>query len=292
MKKYFKLLALAMAALVVFASCETDEVSTSDGNLWEGELAAAKYASDAVLYNINADGVQSVELTGSGLYFVTPSYSGGYYYTPTLLRKKKGSRAFGSDEVLSGRFTKSGSATYVLVRLGTMTVGSDELSVSLVDGTTVTWPYEKAPQIEMNALNTRICRTWKIKSAKVEFLDSDKKVVGSNTFTPVQVAEEFISFFTFSRAGRIYQNDEGDWYAGSWDWYNAKSQIVLMRMDDENDGSGVFQVMFSGDEMTIVIPEAYDDNEDLRDEYSDFGFHVPASAVFAKEYLTCTNYTE
>ena len=63
MKKYFKLLALAMAALVVFASCETDEVSTSDGNLWEGELAAAKYASDAVLYNINADGVQSVELT-------------------------------------------------------------------------------------------------------------------------------------------------------------------------------------------------------------------------------------
>ena len=79
MKKYFKLLALAMAALVVFASCETDEVSTSDGNLWEGELAAAKYASDAVLYNINADGVQSVELTGSGLYFVTPSYSGGDY---------------------------------------------------------------------------------------------------------------------------------------------------------------------------------------------------------------------
>ena len=76
MKKYFKLLALAMAALVVFASCETDEVSTSDGNLWEGELAAAKYASDAVLYNINADGVQSVELTGSGLYFVTPPISG------------------------------------------------------------------------------------------------------------------------------------------------------------------------------------------------------------------------
>lgn len=292
MKKYFKLLALAIATSAVFVSCETDEVSSSDSNLWKGELAEAKYASDAVLYNIDADGVQSIELTGSGLYFVTPSYSGDYYPAPAMLRKTKGSRAFGSDEVISGRFTKSGSSTYTLEGFGTMTVGADKLSVSLISGKTSKWSYVKAPQIKMSALNTRICRTWKIKSARIEFLDSDKKVVGSSSFTPVQVAEEFISYFTFSRAGRIYQNDEGEWYAGDWEWYNAKSQIVLMRMDNEDDGSGLFQVMFNGEEMTIVIPEAYDTNEELRYEYSDYGFKIPASAVYAKEYLTCTNYME
>ncbi|MDE6468526.1 MAG: hypothetical protein K2L28_06470, partial [Muribaculaceae bacterium] len=197
-----------------------------------------------------------------------------------------------SDEVLSGQFTKNGSATYELEGFGTITVESDNLTVTLVDGTTMTWPYEKASQIEMDALNSRLCRTWQTKSARIEFLDSDKKVVGSGTYTPVQVADEFISFFTFSRAGRIYQNDEDEWYGGWWSWYNAKSQIVLLRMDDEDNGGGVFQMMFKGEELTIVIPEAYENNEELRDEYSEFGFNVPSSAVYTKQYLTCTNYTK
>lgn len=273
-------LALVTAGMSSCSSDNDNEPTSGNGELWKGELAAAAYASDAALFTVNSSEIKSIELTGSGLYFITPATPSYNYSTTAMLRKKTASRASDSTGLLSGRFTKTGDNTYDLDGYGTLTIDTDKLTVITNRGENFTWTYTRQPQIKMDALNTRLCRTWKIKAARIEFLDKNNKAVGEFNYTEAQIEYEFVNYFTFTRAGRTYEYDEGEWYGGSWEWQSAKNQVLVIVPDDEEDAGVVSQMFFNNDEMTIAYPDFIDE----------FGFNVPSTATHCMTYLTCTNY--
>lgn len=284
MKKFFSFLTVALLATLSLgvSSCSDDSDEPENRELWKGELAPAAYASDAALFMINSDGIKSIELTGSGLYFVTPA-SMNYPYSKTFnLLKKTASRASDTDGLLSGRFTKIGENSYDLNGYGILRIENDKLEVETTGGAKYIWTYTRQPQIKMDALNNRLCRTWKIKAARIEFLDKNDNVVGTFNYSNNQIVMEFVNYFTFTRAGRTYEYDDGEWYGGSWEWQNSKNQILTVVPDNEDDGGAICQIFFNNDDITIAYPEFIDGEE--------LGINIPSTATCCMTYLTCTNY--
>lgn len=100
---------------------------------------------------------------------------------------------------------------------------------------------------------------------------------------------EYIYAITFCNSERVYRQDEpGDnWYGGNWWWSNESMQLVGVTSDDEEDGEGIFQVIFDGNEMQIMNPSEFEYGEDAMYEfdYLPGSEEIPSSTRYAREYI-------
>lgn len=306
MKVTFKHTVIALMTPFMLASCSSDDISTDDSTLWKGTLADAPYAAEAALYEINdVNGdtdITSIELTGSGIYFISyksddeelypdyPEYGDEEYYLSSNAFR---SRAEGRDsdfgqEIKTGSFTRLPDNGWHLDGFGDMIYRDGYIEVTLDSGEKLKWSATAMPRIENNVLNNRLCRTWCIADAKTEFLDRNNKVVMTYVYSEGEIDEEFVSFFTFTRSGKMYEYDDSECDCFSWTWLNSRSQTI--KLHSEENGDGMIQVLFDNISITIIIPEQYEDNEELQWEYHDIIKGIPSSAIATRTYLTCTNH--
>lgn len=265
MRKVFKYAIMAFAGCIslCMAACGSDdEPDSGDDELWKGEATTPKYVSDAAIYTVNP-GVQcpfqSIELTESGDYIVTPSGSG--YNTPA--RRSKSSTNLGmfrrsetsktrvglsTYDYTYGTYTKNSDGSYNLEGLGTMSYSNGTLNLSLTDGTGYNvGATEKKPDLAANELNMRLCRTWKVTSVVAEIYNREGKKLDSYTYSGTELQDEFVEYVLISRSGSYVGID---WDAsidnkGSWMWSDTSKQVFSYI--DEDDERGTIQVSFNGD---------------------------------------------
>lgn len=290
------MLAMTMAMPLALSSCKADDEPGGDNaNLWEGSLENAPYFEDAACYIITDETspYESIELTASGLYFISEGeekiYENGGYY-PSFL-KKPATRA-SEKTYLSGTFTKQVGGGYMLISFGEVKWDKDTNTITVTTGANkvYNWAAKQNPFVVSNKLNDRLCRTWKIQNARMVFFDEDGNELGNHTFTADQIHEEFVEYFTFTRSGNAYEYDDGDWYGYDWRWHNAADQILYLKGHDDSDGEGLCQVSFVNDTMTILQPEYLDNYSDAWD-YVNMGVNVPSNTRLIKLYETCVPYT-
>lgn len=293
MKKIYNwVLTLAMALPLALTSCTADDGPGDDSSLWQGSLENAPYFDDAASYIITDESspYTSIELTASGLYFVTERnpYYFNSYSAPRLL-KKAASRASESP-ILYGQFINKGDGSFSLGRLCECKWNPDTRTLTvIIAGTTYHWSAVKENNVASNRLNNRLCRTWKVDAVRVSFCDSRNKELSSQNLTAAQIKEEFVQYFTFTRAGNLYEYDYDDWYHFGWEWRNTSDQIMEITAYDLSDGDGLNQVYFKDNTMVMMQPEYIDGPEDASD-YTKMGINVPLSTRLIKVYETCVPY--
>ena len=282
--------ACAVCCASLFTSCDTDEGVETDSTLWSGTLADAPYAAAAVCYELTDSPIKTIELTGSGLYFVTYDENQPMYAPARFKANRKvASRASEVSNVKCGSFVKTGTNTFDLKDFGILTYDSTSKNLTVTNAGVKVYigVAIASTRIQSTSLNDRLCRTWEFYAARVEFLDRNKEKVGEHVFTEAEMKDEFIEFFTFTRSGRMYEYDCGFWYAYTWKWINTKNQIIMAIPDNESDGDGAFQVFFKNDKMTILEVEPFESEYDLQWYYNDYDFDVPSTAIYTKLYLEC-----
>lgn len=297
--KLLKFLATgAIVASLSLTSCTADEGGPEiGGQLWQGELGAPEYADDAICYDLTDAPYSYIELSESGLYFVGEK-AGNQYSAPmhrTMHKAPAASRSYYEPEIISGEYEKLSDGSYKLNGFGTITYNRNHtLSVTLENGESEVWdatPQEKMPT---NALNSRLCRTWKIDKVRIEFCDKDNEVLKEVYLTEDQIATEYVNYFTFTYSGQVYEYDEGEWCLDKWSWYNATSQLIrIVNMDEEFDqAEGLIQAIFNDDRVTFLQPLWFDDSEEAEWEYEEIlpNLSLPSSVRMAKEYLECKEY--
>lgn len=306
----FSLVALPLAMCI--SSCTTDNTEVGpdgpeQGELWTGTLAPAPYAADAACYklsNASIDGqqIESIELGSSGIYYITKGSDYDYQnYNEVRSSERKATRLFRPVEkaltrdwlpyesIVSGNYTKLSNGKYRLDGFGDIDVSaSGKVDITLSSGQNYIWKCELMPEMADNALNSRLCRSWKTLSVKYEFLDKKYKTVYTYTCTDKELKDEFIGGVTFTLSGRMYEYDEGDWYGYTWNWSNEKGQLIQLIADDEEDGSGICQVTFDNNKICFINPWVFEDDEDADYEFEGLGCagHIPASTKYAREIIT------
>ncbi len=322
MKRIHSLLVATAVVGLGLSSCTTDDIepSTSNGALWEGSLAPAPFENDARLLEMseNLDGygtVTSIELTSSGLYYVTYDYEYEYpyLYTPADTRADKPASTFALrkhsranhaakastrdwtpyQSVICGDFKVLGNGTYDLEGFGIMTINPDHtISLTMADdGREHVWDVTIADKIPNSdsALNSRLCRTWKLIDGKIEFLNNDREIVYTLNISPSIMEDEYIYEITFSTSGRVYRRDGADegWYGGGWRWSDNTLQLVEMWSDDPSDGAGIFQTIFKDKDMQVMNPWYFDDPEEARWEFGEIpgSERIPADVRYAREFI-------
>ena len=282
---------LSLVAMFGLTSCG-DDPEHGDKELWKGELAAPEFADDAALFRIEGSDLYSyIELSESGIYFVIPAQNDNINYSSNynmpMHERFAASRASDSETgIISGRYSVVSKTEYRLENFGVVTYDEAKrtLGVTTVAGVKLTYKAIKEKNMASNALNDRLCRTWQIKSARMEFLDDDMKVVGEYTFTPSQVEEEYVESFTFTRSGMMYEYDgPDDSGVYKWQWTNSVSQILALMGFDDYDGAGMVQVYFDNEKATFMMPSECDG-------YNSDYYDTPDNASYQKEYITCTPY--
>lgn len=302
MKGFLLYAGLGIAAISLMNSCATDEYDPAgnSSDLWKGELASAPYENDAVCLQLeeavmNDKSVSTIELTGSGDYFITyVSYEeSDWNYKPSLLRKAKGNCTRELESVYkiqTGEFNKLGDSKFSLEGFGVITINPNgTVTVDLEDGKDYLWAFTKADKIADTALNSRLCRTWKLQKVYVEFLDKNRKVIYTLNVPDQEMRDEYIYSIAFTLAGRYYTQDEayGAWYGGIWEWSNVASQIISTVPDDEDEEDGTFQVLFDNNRMDVMIPTVYEDADDARDEFWNItgSSNIPEGTRYGRQYI-------
>jgi len=264
MKKVFKYAIMAFAGCIslCLASCSNDdEPDSDDDELWKGEATTPKYASDAAIYTVNP-GVQcpfeSIELTESGDYIVTPSVAD--YNSPAqrsesstnrgMFKRSKTSNTragLSTYDYTYGTFTKNSDGSYNLEGLGTMSYSDGTLNLKLTDGTDYNVAAtEKKPDLDANKLNMRLCRTWKVTGAVEEVYNKSGKKLDSYTYSGTELQDEFVEYVLISRNGSYVSIDWDNTIEekGTWMWADTSKQIFSY---SEPDDRGTMQVFFNGD---------------------------------------------
>ncbi len=254
-------MAFASCISLALAACSSDGPDFDDENLWEGEAETPKYVEDAAIYKVNSNAqcpFQSIELTESGDYIVTPSY--GYSVTAShseatmnrgMFRKHAASKSradLSSYDYTYGTFTKNTDGSYNLDGLGTMTYSNGTLTLSLTDGTRYNVKAtETRPTLASNDLNLRFCRTWYVKSASIEVYNKSGKKLDSYTYSGAELQEEFVQYVIFSRCGSYISVDFDGTVAerAYWSWTDTSKQIF--GYSNEDASGGTMQVAFNGD---------------------------------------------
>lgn len=299
MKKFVHYLWVLFAIAGLCTACSTDDIepSTDNSELWQGNLAAAPYANDAVCLephdaSINGKTVNTIELTASGLYYIT--YAGSQtYYRPASFRKiAPATRDWTPEQsIVTGEFTPLGKNKYNLKNFGEMTINPDgTVRIELEDGQEYIWPVTSVPKIDNISQNTRLCRTWQLVSAHIDFLNSDMKVIYSlNVPEGGMEQANYIYAVTFTSAERVYRQDEPNdyWYGGNWYWADLSAQLVYLESDDPSDGEGIFQVLFKDNKMEIMNPWDFNEFFESLDYFLDIpgAENIPAESRYAREYI-------
>lgn len=298
MKHLVNRLLTVFASGLLLASCSTDDYEPSYDNseLWQGELAAAPYAKDAVcLVPTGAEfagkTVSFIELSPSGQYFITYMGNGSYSRPQSFRKLKTETRDWlPYESVTSGFFTVLGENRYELDGFGVMTINSDgTVNLTLTEGDTYVWPVTKVDKIDNTPLNTRLCRSWDLIDGYIDFLDEKMNKVYSLEIPLSVMEEDYIYAISFTFAGRVYRKDypEDGWYGGSWRWSDAASQIVECHSDDPSNGEGMFQAIFNNNRMLVMNPWMFEDGEEARWEFTNIpGYdNIPYNVRYAREYI-------
>ena len=262
--KKLKFLAMALAAVVLplgFASCGGSEDDEED--LWKGELENPKYESDAVLFNVTDDDsdIASIELTASGDYIVIPcEYDAPAPIMPSMapalrktapksiFRKSTTSRA-GWEYGVFGEYKKLKEGVYELIGYGTLTIVNDSrINLALDNGGDLNLDVTKATEIQANALNNRLCRTWQITGGQYKVYDLEGNLIHTEKMTDREIKEECVEYVVMSKANTYITIDwdgEIDGY-GVWNWEDKDLQVFNYHYTDE-DFTGSVKVTFDGD---------------------------------------------
>lgn len=259
--KKLKFLAMALAAVVLplgFASCGGGEEDEDD--LWKGKLENPKYESDAALFNVTDDDsdIASIELTASGNYIVMPND----YDMPapslapaprktthkSIFRKSSTSRA-GWEYGVFGEYKKLKEGVYELIGYGTLTIVNDSrINLALDNGSDLNLDVTKATEIQANALNNRLCRTWQITGGQYKVYDLEGNLIHTEKMTDREIKEECVEYVVMSKANTYITIDwdgEIEGY-GVWNWEDKDLQVFNYHYTDE-DFTGSVKVTFDGD---------------------------------------------
>lgn len=283
----------SLALLSALPACRADQ-DGPDGNLFQGELADAPYAADAMCLSLSDAPYSNIELTGSGIYFIEQKLDGIEDYTGKRMFKAHAlTRGWTpGSTIIAGTFEKLADGSYDLEEFGILKWNSATGTVT-VDleggGGDYVWDATLLSNVPSNKLNDRLCRTWKFFEARVEFYDDDNRLLESVRLTPQQIANEYVDYFTFTRSGRMYEYEDDSWTLYRWSWSNASRQIILTVGDDEEDGDGMVQLYFKDDIMEIMIPSILEEEGDSY-EYEAMGISVPENTKLVKEWLKCRPY--
>lgn len=278
-----------IAALPLLTGCKADDGPISDSTLWKGTIAAAPYASEAICLNLTGSPFATIEMTESGLYFITPVDYDTYSAPRAALRRN--TRAIESEsDIITGAFTILPDGSFDCKGFGIIKWDAETgtVIIELTDGGHYVWNAEAAQKLTPSALESRLCRTWMIQSVIIEFYDWDDNLIYTYVPSKEEVENEYIQCFTFSSSRHLYMMDEDEWGFYSWSWVNPINQILSMTAKNDEDGDGVMQVFFNDNNMSIMFPTEYDPTDY---EYYE-GFIPPTSPVaYVMEYLNCTQYT-
>ncbi len=313
MKFFTKLTLITLPFVMAATSCSTDniEVGTDgpeQGELWTGSLPAAPYAPDAACYNLDGASiddqiVESIELSASGLFYVVmQNFPGSYEEYSDTRASEKNLKIFSHhvnkkatrdwlpyQSIITGNYTKLSNGKYRLDGFGDIDVASNgKVDITLTSGESYIWKCELMPTMPDNALNSRLCRSWRTLGVKYEFLDKKYNVVLTYNVTAEELEDEFIEGLTFTSAGRMYEKDGSEWYGYTWNWSNEKGQLIQLMADDEEDGSGICQVTFDNNKICFINPWVFDDAEEARYEFYSLGCadKIPSSTKYAREIVT------
>ena len=270
MNRYLKFLSaalfVAMSASLISCGGDDDNDEPQNPSLWRGELADPRYEADAAAYEIiNSPLFKSIELTSSGNYIVIPATTAGYASATrrSILRadRQKTSRAYNGGP-LFGTYTKNGDGIYNLEGFGTFNIWlNDEIKLKL-ENVEYILQVSRLTNIESNALNNRLCRTWYLTKAVENLLDSHGNVLDTDVITGANLQEEYVKYIVITKAGTFLQVDWDNTFDGygKWGWTNTSEQTGWYMFDDE-DYTGSMQVLFDNDTATFVEtmgPEYYE----------------------------------
>ena len=234
-----------------------------------GEFNKPKFESASALYNITSgnSGLQSIELTASGIYVVIPKHSGTKSFDDHMFdsHTKYVSTRSSDDGIIYGHYTKKGNGVFVLAGFGTIVVKGGEdnavsLDITLDNGSKMEVGAQKADQYESSLKTNALCRTWDLgkvvlhKSngditydSLLEYNNSERQGYDPDDL-PIQII--------FTKSGTyivIYAG--GELAVSTWAWENEETGRARYSWDYSN--------IYSGD----IIDIAFENKQALITEY-------------------------
>lgn len=278
-KTFCTLLGLSVLSIALVGCKADDDGPSGDSELWEGNLAAAPFAKQSARFELSNAPYSSIEFTGNGLYYIVPAGTQNYY--------AKGLKGSTRDDlsysgIKCGDYKVLADGTYDLEGWGTLRWDSstNKVDVTLDNGESHEWDAEKEPEVDLNELNARLCRTWQIYAAYAEFYSKDNKLLKTINYTKTEIEKDFVEFFTFAPSGKYYECDyDGEWYDGTWRWSNPSRQMLFVESEETD---GLYQIFFKNNEISIMYSEPVEEDY----EYED----APSGTKYIREYLKCKNY--
>lgn len=265
---------------VGFASCGDD-----DDNGEDLSLGTAPYEGISGKYNVTtaSSKYQSIELGASGNYIIELSQistlrslavNEPVKHSSFLrnLSSPASTRAV-TDEVIYGAYTKDGNILHLenfgileIIYAGNTIAG---FKLTPTGENTVSLEVEKEAQMEDDALNNQLCRTWNIISIHdVEYRNGQKTydvtMTPEHPYAPddndvMQELEEFPLQVMFSKAGTylVYFSNHTLEIA-NWAWRNKAERTIYYGWGENwQETDEWFTARFSGKRMTVV--EDYSD---------------------------------
>ncbi len=185
---YLLLASLFAAGLTGLAACSSNDDDNSSPTP-SGNLETPKYESVSAKYTIlsQESDIQSVELTESGNYVIVKRGTNGVkaavagtHGKSRLLQGLRAMTRASKPDIIEGKYTKVSDTEFILEGFGTITItGSSNNAVSLViaptGGTAFTLQAARTPQKSNSSFTTKLCRTWKISSLRIQIsFDGDE----------------------------------------------------------------------------------------------------------------------
>lgn len=290
MSKQFILHTLGAVAIAsaLLTGCKADDGPSQNSELWSGSLADAPYEAEAICLDLKNAPYKTIELTANGTYIITPADHISYAAPAKPLRRVKK-----ADQLLmnliTGIFTYSADGSFNLDKFGILKwdASTGKVTLELEEGGSYVWDATEAPKVSMTTLNRRLCRSWKIYEVEIECYDSDDRLL--QTFKPSaeEIREEYVSYFTYTSSSRLYTYDEDEFDCFAWKWMNTANQIMYICSLNEDDGDGLFQVLFKDNDIRILGSWSYNP---YNNDYEGTSVTPPSSTSYIREYLTCREY--
>lgn len=245
---------------------DNQEITTDD--LWSGSLGAAKYESDAALFEITTEDtdLSSIELTASGNYIVMFA-NNNYMNMPArkdlrvrnnpFARKKATRESDDYSNGLFGEFKKLSENKYDLDGFGIVELLSgNKIRISGSDDFNATYDVIKKSNIPSNELNDRFCRTWYVKKVTFEQYVNGKLEERYVISDIKELQEEYVKYAVMTKAGTFIQVDWDNEFDsdGVWKWHDEKNQIYSYKFYEDDDW-GYEQVAFKNSEANFIYKE-------------------------------------
>lgn len=264
---YLLLASLFVAGLTGLAACSSND-DDSPSPAPSGNLETPKYESVSAKYTILSEesDIRSVELTESGNYVIVKrgyndvkAAQAGAHGKSRLLQGLRAMTRSNEPDIIEGKYTKISDTEFNLEGFGTITItGSANNAVTLVvtpkGGTAFTLQAARTPQKSNSVLTTKLCRTWKISSIRIqmsfdgdELMNSEHKIGELNKFEDdyIDVVKKM-----FAKQGRPLSAEEAEALAhqifgdGLFDEDFSPTQVIFTK-------AGSYMVQYKDGELAL-----------------------------------------